>query len=165
MQKLMENRSSDKSISESKHSRSFTLFFILVIGVMILTGWLGIVDVWYGDITEQTSVQEEKVLNLTEDLKVVLGENSKLTFHKGEEDDLRLDGYAEMEVTGASTEVEVETWDLTLEVREANFWVDCRDSTTVGIISGELIVYPKSDSESIPLSGGEQYSYLAKGER
>ena len=142
--------------------KSFNIYLGFIVAIMVITGVMAVVDLWYGDVIERTGLGEERSLILPDGTKVTLQEQSVLTFHKGDPQELQLEGTAlfnTMERVEGAKEIEVETSDLIVEAKSARFSVTYSDRTSVEVMSGQLTVVLKPDELNKVLKSGDSISH------
>lgn len=142
--------------------KSFNIYLGFIVAIMVITGVMAVVDLWHGDVVERTGISEERSLILPDGTKVTLQEQSVLSFHKGDPQELQLEGTAlfnTMERAEGAKEVEVETLDLTVEAGSARFLVTYSDRTSVEVMSGQVTVALKPDELTKMLKSGDSVSH------
>ncbi|MCB0666979.1 MAG: FecR domain-containing protein [Saprospiraceae bacterium] len=149
--------------------RSFNRFLIVVVIIMIVTGFVALWDNWGGDVVEQTGAGEAKNLALPNGVKVKLLAQSSLQFQKGAAHKLFLDGAADIKTgeEGNTRQISFETSDLTVKSRQAAYSLESGDSgTDLEVASGEVHLLLKPDgSGSLFLEAGESYHHKLQSER
>ena len=142
--------------------RSFNIYLGIIIFIMLITGVMALVDIWYGDVVERTALGEERQLRLPDGTQVTLQESSELTFHKGDPQELRLQGAAifnTLEREIKAKDLEVETLDLTVEAASAHFSIAYSDRTSVEVMVGQVTIVLKPDGYEKLLKAGDSISH------
>ncbi len=153
----------DPQEKSTSSSRSFNSFMVVILILMVVTGVVAIVDIWHGEVIEQTGDGEVRDIRLPDGSKVRLDANSSLTFHKGDPHELRLEGSGTFDTSrrGSVDQVlEVETQDLKVESSAGGiFRIAYSDRTQVEVLSGMVTVYLKPDGDSKIMRSGDVLSH------
>ncbi|NND09001.1 MAG: FecR domain-containing protein [Saprospiraceae bacterium] len=142
--------------------RSFNIYLGIIIVIMLITGVMALVDIWHGDVVESTELGEERQLRLPDGTQVTLQQSSELTFHKGDPQELRLQGSAIFNTQNREVktkDLEVETMDLTVEAGSARFSMAYSDRTSVEVLAGQVTVVLKPDGYEKVLEAGDSISH------